>query len=93
MLLLQPTYLSKKWLKQPSSNTQSHMNTQYSGLNRVFLNSERQIITNDRYIKKVVLFSNLLIRADIKQIFVWIKLVNVLNVCPIVSSFYSSIIL
>ena len=36
--------ICKIWLKHSSTNTQSHMNTQYSGLKMVFLNTERRTI-------------------------------------------------
>ena len=44
LLFLQPTVLSKHWLKQPPMNTHSRMNTYYSGSKMVFLNSERRTL-------------------------------------------------
>ena len=42
---------------EPSTNTQSHMNTQYSGLTMVFINNERR--SNHEYHMHVNIFSNL----------------------------------
>ena len=45
-------FRAKNWLKQPSTNIQSQMNTYYSGFKMVFLNTERRTIIHASAIHK-----------------------------------------
>ena len=47
LFYLQLTVWSYNWLKQPSKNTQSHMNTYYSGFQVDFLNTDRHALLLD----------------------------------------------